>query len=66
MCARVYVCIYVIGKKKQKKRSMALELAEFEFEVFGRQKSLWAAQEMEGWMGYVRGQVKRGGDGSLI
>lgn len=30
VCVRLYVCIYVIGKKKGKKRSMALVLAEFE------------------------------------
>lgn len=49
MCARVYVCIYVIGKKG-KKRSMALVLAEFELFQGGREaKSLWSAQEREGW-----------------
>lgn len=45
MCAPVYVCIFVIGKT-QKKRSMALELTEFEVEFFGRQKkSLVGARE---------------------
>lgn len=41
-CVCVHVCMYVFTSlaKKQKKRSMALVLAEFEVEFFGGQKSL--------------------------